>query len=86
MILSGRIPWIEGFNDLATTHPELTKEWDYEKNGKLTPLNVVEFSNKKYGGFVTKVIVGMLLYVAEHRKKVVVLIVVVDCQSKERRI
>lgn len=47
MILSGRIPWIEGFNDLATTHPELTKEWDYEKNGKLTPLNVVEFSNKK---------------------------------------
>ena len=22
---------------MATTHPELAKEWDYEKNGKLTP-------------------------------------------------
>lgn len=23
--------WL-GYNDLATTHPELLKEWDYEKN------------------------------------------------------
>jgi len=23
---------LKGFNDLATTHPELVKEWDYEKN------------------------------------------------------
>jgi len=26
-----------GFNDLATTHPELAAEWNYEKNGSLTP-------------------------------------------------
>ena len=23
---------LEGYNDLATTNPELLKEWDYEKN------------------------------------------------------
>lgn len=26
---------LEGFNDLATTRPELLKEWDYEKNSKI---------------------------------------------------
>ena len=26
---------LEGYNDLATTHPELLKEWNYEKNDKL---------------------------------------------------
>ena len=26
-----------GVNDLATTHPELAAEWDYERNGDLTP-------------------------------------------------
>ena len=26
---------LEGFNDLATTHPGLLKEWDYEKNDSL---------------------------------------------------
>lgn len=30
----------EGFNDLATTNPELLKEWDYEKNGDVTPQTV----------------------------------------------
>ena len=34
--LSGRAVW-PGFNDLATTHPELAKEWHPTKNGKLTP-------------------------------------------------
>ena len=28
---------IKGVNDLATTDPELVKEWDYEKNGELLP-------------------------------------------------
>lgn len=28
---------VPGINDLATTHPELAKEWDYERNGELTP-------------------------------------------------
>ena len=26
-----------GFNDLATTHPELVAEWDWERNGDLGP-------------------------------------------------
>ena len=30
---------IIGENDLATTHPELVKEWDYDKNGNRTPQN-----------------------------------------------
>lgn len=28
---------LEGYNDLATTDPELLDEWDYEKNGELLP-------------------------------------------------
>lgn len=36
-----------GYNDLATTHPELTEEWDYEKNGKLKPTSLSSGSNKK---------------------------------------
>ncbi len=37
-----------GFNDLATTRPDLLKEWDYEKNNKLgvTPENVMRGSHK----------------------------------------
>ena len=37
----------KGFNDLATTNPELVKEWDYEKNGSLLPTQVVKGSDKK---------------------------------------
>lgn len=39
---------IIGFNDLATTNPELLEEWDYEKNDKLgiKPENVVLNSTK----------------------------------------
>lgn len=44
--LSGRAVW-EGFNDLATTHPELVKEWHPTKNGDLTPQKVTTQSNKK---------------------------------------
>lgn len=36
-----------GFNDLATTNPEILKEWDYEKNGDLKPENVMQGSKKK---------------------------------------
>lgn len=38
---------IEGQTDLATTNPDLASEWDYEKNGKLTPQMVAGGSNKK---------------------------------------
>ena len=36
-----------GFNDLATTHPELCKEWVSVKNGELTPEQVTRGSRKK---------------------------------------
>lgn len=38
---------ITGVNDLATTHPELVKEWDFSKNGDLLPSNVTFGSGKK---------------------------------------
>ena len=37
---------LKGFNDLATTHPYLLKEWDYEKN-ILKPYEVFHGSRKK---------------------------------------
>lgn len=37
----------EGRTDLATINPELASEWDYEKNGELTPQMVVGGSNKQ---------------------------------------
>ena len=43
--ISGRAVW-RGFNDLATTHPELAAEWDYEKN-KLLPSEVTARSGRK---------------------------------------
>ena len=36
-----------GFNDLATKRPDLLGEWDYEKNGSLTPQQLTQFTNKK---------------------------------------
>ncbi|MDE7182465.1 MAG: DUF2726 domain-containing protein [Clostridia bacterium] len=38
---------VSGVNDLATTHPELAKEWDYEKNINLIPQKVTHGSGKK---------------------------------------
>lgn len=38
-----------GYNDLATTRPDLLKEWDFDKNNELgfTPQNVMAGTNKK---------------------------------------
>lgn len=36
-----------GYNDLAITHPDLSQEWDDEKNGDLTPTMVTAGSEKK---------------------------------------
>ena len=36
-----------GFNDLETTFPEVAAEWDYEKNGDLTPRDVTRGTNRK---------------------------------------
>ena len=38
---------LRGFNDLATTHPDLAKQWHPTKNGDLTPRDVTAGSNKK---------------------------------------
>jgi len=38
---------IVGINDLATINPALAKEWDFEKNGELTPMSVSAGSGKK---------------------------------------
>lgn len=38
---------LAGFNDLATTNPNLANEWDYAKNGELTPKDVAAGSDKK---------------------------------------
>lgn len=36
-----------GFNDLATTNPDLAKEWDYEKNSPTLPCDIIAGTNKK---------------------------------------
>jgi len=36
-----------GFNDLKTVSPDIAMEWDYEKNGTLTPEMVTQSSGKK---------------------------------------
>ena len=38
---------LQGYNDLATVKPELAAEWDYSKNGNLTPCTVIAGSSKK---------------------------------------
>ena len=38
---------VSGINDLATTHPEIAKEWNYEKNGSLLPTQVTRGNGKK---------------------------------------
>ena len=38
---------LPGFNDLATTNPELADEWNYERNGDLKPQDVTHGSAKK---------------------------------------
>lgn len=41
-------------NSLFVVNPELSKEWDYEYNGCLTPKNVFANSNKKVGWICSK--------------------------------
>ena len=35
------------FKDLASRHPELLAEWDWERNGDLKPTDVIANSNKR---------------------------------------
>ena len=49
----GRCPYccnqkvLIGYNDLATTNPNLAKEWNYKKNLNISPNNVTSGSKKK---------------------------------------
>lgn len=38
---------LAGFNDIATTHPEVVKEWNYVKNVDLLPTQISAGTNKK---------------------------------------
>lgn len=38
---------LNGYNDLATTHPSIAKEWDYELNNSLSPFDLTAGSNRK---------------------------------------
>ena len=38
---------LKGYNDLQTINPDLAKEWNYEKNDSLTPVDITPGSNKK---------------------------------------
>ena len=39
---------IQGINDLATTHPNLAREWHPTKNGNLTPRGIITAAGKKF--------------------------------------
>lgn len=38
---------LPGYNDLATTHPDIAAQWDQAKNGSLTPQQVTAGSNRR---------------------------------------
>jgi len=38
---------LESYNDLQTVNPALAKEWNYEKNGRLTPASITANSGQK---------------------------------------
>ena len=39
-----------GYNDLETFYPEVASDWNYDRNGTLTPTTVTYASNKRFGG------------------------------------
>lgn len=45
-VCSGRAAW-SGFNDLASTHPELATQWHPTRNGELTAKDYIAGTNKK---------------------------------------
>lgn len=38
---------LKGYNDLRTTHPEIAREWNKERNGDLKPTDVIANSSKR---------------------------------------
>ena len=64
---------IQGENDLKTLRPNIAAEWDYEKNGGLTPKDVTVSSSKK-------------VYWKCKNDRADVRIVQGDCQYREKQI
>ncbi|MBR3593243.1 MAG: hypothetical protein IKL44_01075 [Clostridia bacterium] len=44
---AGRVALL-GVDDFETLYPDIAKEWDYEKNGNVSPSQIRPHSNKKY--------------------------------------
>lgn len=45
---TNRKVWV-GFNDLASTYPDIARQWNYELNGDLKPTDITYGSNKTVG-------------------------------------
>ena len=43
---SNNLVW-EGYNDLQTLHPQLASEWNTQRNGSITPNQIIAGSTKK---------------------------------------
>ena len=54
-----------GETDFMTLFPEIAAEWDYEKNGNLSPCNVAPLHIQRSGGNVPLVIVTNLRLIPE---------------------
>lgn len=50
---------LAGFNDLKTVLPDIAREWDYKKNGSLTPEQVTHCCSRKIGGAAVMDIAGI---------------------------
>ena len=57
--------YTEKENSLLHSNPELSKEWNYEKNGNIKPEHFSANSGKKYGGGVAKDTNGKQRYLVE---------------------
>lgn len=43
---------LSGYNELATTDPNLLAQWDYDKNTDVSPEHISRSSMRKFGGNV----------------------------------
>ena len=59
---TGQKAW-PGYNDFATFHPELLKEWDYDKNDKLPNILIVQ--DREFIGNVKMAILTLLKFQIE---------------------
>lgn len=63
---------IPGLNDFATLRPDLMKEWDFAKNGDVSPQQLSEKTDKKCGGAASSGMNGKHLRHSECEERSVV--------------